>query len=762
MNRFAMSPATSADISRRAGRRSLHDASYSEPPAGSGRPVIRAALLLFAAAIGAVAVLHPFFRHAEGHLATAAALPLALAAAVALQGFAAGSAWARSAGWLGLAVAGQAVALQIMNAGFMVGHQHYPAPAELMHGGNLAGVLFVLLQAAVVLRAARTRLIAWIQAARNAVGGWGLAGAGVAMVLTSSTLSQQIPIYIAELALASFVQLVNLVTIVLAVSALPQDRADVLGARLSRVFGARDGAEGPGGLDRFAVAAALWILLVCSLLAWFAYQNHPHVPDEVVYLYHARYFAQGLLSLPLPEVPAAFNLDLMTYEADRWYSPVPPGWPAALSLGVLMGAAWLVNPVLNALNVLLAYVLLRGMFDRRTARIATLLLCASPWFIFMGMNFMTHTFTLTCALGAAVCVLRLRRGRSVAWTIPGGIAIGVMGLIRPLEGLVMAVLLGLWTAGWPWSARSVVRVACLAIVSLAVGALAFPYNAHLTGSATTFPLMAYTDAIYGAGTNALGFGANRGLGWPGLDPLPGHGALDVLVNANLNAHGVNVELLGWSIGSLLPILLLLAMRRISRPDWWMLAVVASIAGVHSLYWFSGGPDFGARYWYLMLVPCIALTARAVVVVGERLARTPADVSATSDRVLAGALALALVSVVCFIPWRAVDKYYHYRNMRPDVRYLAAEHDFGRSLVLIRGNRHPDYASAAIYNPLDLRADVPVYVWDRGTETTRQVLSAYPDRPVWIVDGPTETGTGFRVRAGPLRAEALLAELTAAP
>src|SRR5690606_10366434 len=130
----------------------------------------------------------------------------------------------------------------------------------------------------------------------------------------------------------------------------------------------------------------------------------PHVPDEVIYLYHARYFAAGMLTMPAPPVPEAFNIDLMTYEPTRWYSPVPPGWPAALSVGVLLGAPWLVNPVLNALNVLLASMLLHAVYDRRTARLAVLLLAVSPWFLFMGMNFMTHTFTLTCALAAAVAV----------------------------------------------------------------------------------------------------------------------------------------------------------------------------------------------------------------------------------------------------------------------------------------------------------------------------------------------------------------------
>ena len=301
---------------------------------------------------------------------------------------------------------------------------------------------------------------------------------------------------------------------------------------------------------------------------------------------------------------------------------------------------------------------------------------------------------------------------------------------------------------------------------MASAALVLPYNIMLAGDALTFPLMAYTDSIYGAETNALGFGANRGLGWPGLDPLPGHGALDVLINANLNAYNVNIELLGWSIGSLLPIAVLLFSGRMRRADAWLIAVVVSIVGVHSVYWFSGGPDFGARYWYMILIPCIGLSTRGIVVLGgmiEESAHRKEDVPGVGQaraglvqaRVTAAALALAFTASVTFMPWRAIDKYFHYRNMRPDIRRLAKAHDFGRSLVLIRGNRHPDYASAAIYNPLDLQADAPIYIWDRDADITRRALQAYAGRDVWIVDGTTRTKGDFRVVAGPLSARRLL-------
>ena len=44
---------------------------------------------------------------------------------------------------------------------------------------------------------------------------------------------------------------------------------------------------------------------------------------------------------------------------------------------------------------------------------------------------------------------------------------------------------------------------------------------------------------------------------------------------------------------------------------------------------------------------------------------------------------------------------------------------------------------------------------RGIATRRlaaEVLSAYADRKVWIIEGPTVTHGGYRVVAGPLTAE----------
>lgn len=637
-------------------------------------------------------------------------------------------------------LAGQAAGLALVEAGPVVRYQHLLPWARLGEAPWWAlGVLAV--QAAAVLGALlgsrRPRSQLPFTRARGAL----VLGA---VLLTSATLSRQAPVYAQELVLATAVELLAALTAWFAATALPDAALDAFSRRLDTLLG--DGPPEPAPrAGRFELAAGVVAAAVAAAFAFLAYHRHPHIPDEVVYLLHARYFAAGRLWLPLPPVPGAFDVDLMLAqpEAGRWLSPVPPGWPLVLALGVRLGIPWLVNPVLTGLNVVLAGLLLRTLYPARTARLATLLLACSPWHLLMGMTVLTHPASLTFALLAAVAVARGREGARPGWLLVAGLATGAVSCIRPLEGVIVALLAGLWAVWVPgWGAR-LRAAAAFGAGTFATGVLQLWYNRAITGSPRTFPIMLYVDRIYAPGANDFGFGANRGLGWTGLDPLPGHGPLDVLINANLNLFALNVELLGWAAGSILPLAVAVFGGRWQRGDRLMLAAIAAVVGLHSFYWFGGGPDFGARYWYLVVVPCAALAARGV----ERLATGTGPERA---RPHAAAALLTAGALLLFIPWRLADKYHHYRGMRPDVAALLATEPWGpNDLVLVRGKRHPDLASAAAYNPLDLERDGPVLAWARSPAVTDSLLRAYHTRRIWVLDGPSRTGGGYRLRAGPL-------------
>ena len=93
--------------------------------------------------------------------------------------------------------------------------------------------------------------------------------------------------------------------------------------------------------------------------------------------------------------------------------------------------------------------------------------------------------------------------------------------------------MGLWSLGWGGRRLKPGALAGLVLATAGIGTGQLYYNHLLTGSATSFPIQAYTDKHYGPDSNAIGFGPERGLPWP-LDPYPGHSPRDAVVNANLN------------------------------------------------------------------------------------------------------------------------------------------------------------------------------------------------------------------------------------
>lgn len=698
----------------------------------------------------------PQFYDSEGFLAGTACLPVSLGVGLLLLGcFFRKECW-QSACWFTLALAGQASSLQLIVAGIKPGFQHYkPVQAIVMNTHPLVlGILALqILLITTFLPSIWPMTRAW---AIRTFKPWQVVSIATICVIPAVAGSRQITTYALELCTAAFLQLLNVANITLAVWALPNGLRSWWRDRCVTWLTQQDRSRANGQHigNSFVLTAALWTIGVTALLAWWIYESHPHIPDEVSYLYQARYFAAGMLTMPAPPVAEAFDIDLMTYEDTRWYSPFPPGWPIALSMGVILGIPWLINPLLAGLNIPLIFALTQRLYDVPTARIAVLLLSTSPWYLFMGMNYMSHMLSLTCALIASLGVVKARSDSSIGWGLTSGGALGFASLIRPLEASILAGLLGLWALGVVGQRVRFSTLAGLALGAALVGSLNFPYNSLLTGDPLKFPVMDYFDKYYGPGINNLGFGPDRGIAWA-TDPFPGHSFLDAMVNTALNSFSVNTELFGWATGSLIFVAVVLCSRKLQPSDHLMIVFVVAVIAVHALYWFSGGPDFGARYWFLIILPCTLLTIRGIAVLEKTLPEHPARIVSDHGTVLLAVIMLCALSIINFLPWRAIDKYHHYRDMRPDIRVLSHEQKFGKGLVFIKGNRHTDYASAAIYNPIDLDTDTTIYAWARTEQIYDKVVASYPDRPVWVVDGPSLTGNMYKVVAAPAEAYQLL-------
>ncbi len=573
--------------------------------------------------------------------------------------------------------------------------------------------------------------------ARELLGGWRAIAFALLMLVAAAKISRPAERSLAEFGMVGLTQLVALALVAALVFELTPTVLARVRAAWERVFGSTlDDTPAPGNADRFAWTLAIASTLVAAALNVFVYERMPHVPDEVVYLFHARYLAAGELFLAPPPVPAAFDLDLMLLDQGKWYCPVPLGWPLVLALGAWAGVPWLVNPLLGGATVLVVYALLRELTSRRNARIGAALLCISPWFVFLNMSFMTHPLTLLAASCAALGVARARRTGSIASCVGAGLAIGVASLVRPLDGMLLALLLGLWSIGLGGARLRWGSIAALVASTALSGLAVLPYNRALTGEPLRFPIQRYVDVVYGPGKNDMGFGPDKGLGWGGLDPWPGHSLGEGLVTAQFNLFSVNAELFGWCTGSLALVWLWLLVARWSKTDRAMACVVAAIVGSSLLYWFNGGPDFGARYWHLILVPLLWASVRGLNEL-ERRVDDPA-------RVHAALALLAILSLSSWMPWRALDKYWGYRGVRGTARDVVASAGLERELVLVRGERHPDLAALAWLNPPRWDADAPIFAWARDGETSAQLLNEFSDREVRIVGRRSEEKSEFEI------------------
>lgn len=482
-------------------------------------------------------------------------------------------------------------------------------------------------------------------------------------------------------------------------------------------------------------AAALWVLAVSLTLALTAFDRMPRLPDEVAYLFQAKMIAAGHLVLPAPggAMNTALAYDWISIEGGKWFSIFPPGWPTVLALGVATGVPFIVNPLLAALGILLSHRFVTRIVSPRLAALVTLLLCVSPWYLAMGASLMSHPLTLVLVLGAWLLLLKGNGARLLCW-FGAGLLMGALFLTRPLEGVFVGVATGLWAlrradlkfmSGW-------IAVAAYGLGCIVIGALVFPYNQMLTGSALSTPIDQYFDLLWHKGANRLGFGADIGSpdSWGGVDIWRGHSPLEALIAGQFNLKSLNVELLGWATGSLLLLYVHLLWGKKTRMDWAMTALIAVTIGAYALYWFNGGFYIGPRYWFMALWPAIFLSARGLQTAAALLGSI--DAEEARERVGMVALVAGALALTAFLPWRASEKYQEFRGFHDGYRTLAASGSVDNALVFVKAGDVGEWGSAFTLNSPDLKG--PIFLRDLGPAANAANAARYPGRVVRYVNG----------------------------
>lgn len=338
-------------------------------------------------------------------------------------------------------------------------------------------------------------------------------------------------------------------------------------------------------------------------------QRMPHVQDSVAYLFQAKTFALGRLWVPTPALPEFFQHEFIVMKDGRWFSKYPPGWPMLLTLGVLAGAPWAVDPICGALSIYVIYRLGAEIYRPRVGLVAAALGVVSPFFLFLSASMMAH------GSGLLFCLLFAwgfwRAGRSSHPLLPAalcGAAFGVGFLIRPYTMIVIALPFGLVAlvqlARRP--ADGIRRYLPAAVTATPFVTAFLAYNAYFTGN-PFYP----TQQLWWS-FDTVGFGPGHGP-W-GFTPI------DALNNTSRNLLELLEHTFGWPEFLTLSLALVpFVAGRFRAWDWLMGAAFVALIVGYGLWW-ADGIMYGPRFYFEGLGFFLLLTARGIEVTVERAQR----------------------------------------------------------------------------------------------------------------------------------------------
>src|SRR3990172_2430056 len=141
---------------------------------------------------------------------------------------------------------------------------------------------------------------------------------------------------------------------------------------------------------KFILTVVLLVFLLTSFISLFVLDAIPHIQDEIVYLFQAKIFAMGKLYVTPHRLKEFFDYEFVVNDDGKWYGKYFFGYPLLLSIGIILGVPWLINPLLGAISVLIISLIGKELFGKETSRFAPLLCLVSPFYLFISSTYLSH------------------------------------------------------------------------------------------------------------------------------------------------------------------------------------------------------------------------------------------------------------------------------------------------------------------------------------------------------------------------------------
>jgi 4-amino-4-deoxy-L-arabinose transferase-like glycosyltransferase len=439
-------------------------------------------------------------------------------------------------------------------------------------------------------------------------------------------------------------------------------------------------------------------------------------------LFQAKVFALGQAYVPAPSEPQCFNAPFVLDYAGKRFGKYPPGWPALLALGVIMGQPWWVNAACTALSLALTFRLGTETNSRAVGLLAAALAVTSPFLLLLSGSMMAHPACLTFTTAFFWC-FRRSLAREVAfwkntWAALAGVMLGNVFAIRPYTASAVLIATGL-LAAWRLLRQRAWQNPLWLLAGFVLPALSVPaFNALVTGNAF---LSLYELAWP---FDRLGFGPGHGV-------LPsGHtvwAGLGMMVTALAQLSG---QLHGWPGLSLVFVIALFWLKPKHFWNRFLGGVTLAIMLAYVFYW-TAGSIWGPRYYSEATSALLILSAAGITQMFQRIGRHRPR---RQKALLLALLALVGGNLLIYLPWQLES----YRNLygitgSSSATLQAAALD--NALVIVQDkNQWQAYAVPFSLNSPLLNGKV-VYARDCGSSLA-SLQASFPARKVYTFDGLT--------------------------
>ncbi|RKU29958.1 hypothetical protein C6497_05135 [Candidatus Poribacteria bacterium] len=166
-------------------------------------------------------------------------------------------------------------------------------------------------------------------------------------------------------------------------------------------------------------------------------------PDTVSYLFQAKLFASGKISMPEPPEYGLSSSPHINILNGKWYSKYPFGNALMLMFGVFVNAPWLIPALATGGALYLLFLLLRETYGKPIAIIAVVVALISPATAGMGSTWFSEPvsrFYLTLFL--FTLVRTLKGSGKLVYPLISGFSLGYAFNTRPLSAIVFGVIGG--------------------------------------------------------------------------------------------------------------------------------------------------------------------------------------------------------------------------------------------------------------------------------------------------------------------------------